>query len=279
MMEHTLRLAINNFIVEVCADEQDYKSVQFFYDHLLFDGEGASNARVHLGSVNKKLSFFNSFLNNDGADKYWFYENLQTGFSKRVHFRVWDDSPFCIPPFIDPIFNHDIATYSGAVVKKNGKTILIIGQNYTGKTSLAYYLVNNLGWSLLADSLVMLKKKTGECLPYHSPIGLRGETRELFLKQHEIHTTAFRSTISTSTGPVLLVRAKDAMQRLVNYPTLVNEIVLLVRNIEVGFGRQIQVKIPWFEEGNSYDSKSVGAKMFSVDKFTIEQIARELNNV
>lgn len=241
-------------------------------------GEESPNALAYLGYTNPRLSFFSSFLNNDGADKYWFYKNLQTGFSKRVHFKVWDDFPFCIPPFIDPSFNRDIAVYSGAVIKKNGKSILIIGQNYTGKTSLGYYLVSNLGWSLLADSLVMFKKNSGECLPYHSPIGLRGETRELFLKQHEMSTMVFRSTISVDTGPVLLVRARDAMKRLANSPTLVDQIVLLVNNTEIGFGEPIQVRIPWFEEGNSCIFRSAGAKMFSVDKFTIEQIAGELNN-
>lgn len=91
-------IEINGFVVEVNVSMQDLEHAIFFYGHLETPHQRTPNAMVTLRHHDESGSFFHSFLTNDAAEKYWIYQNLASGFRKRVKFRDWDSSPSFIPP-------------------------------------------------------------------------------------------------------------------------------------------------------------------------------------
>lgn len=168
--------------------------------------------------------------------------------------------------------------YSGAVVVKGERSVLILGENYVGKTTLMRFMVNELGWDLLADSLVMIKRDTGECIPYHSPIGLRGEER---IKCEQIvcsENLDVRYTTSTETGPVLLVRPEDILRGVFKAPSRVTESVVLTKTSNLDGEPEAQLNIPWYAGPAEHYPNPVAARMFSTAALTIEQIAEVINN-
>lgn len=233
---------------------------------------------VALRHHDKNESFFYSFLANDGAEKYWIYENLSSGFTKKVMFRDWDPSPSYIPPFVDRQFTSLIAAYSGAVVVKGDRSVLILGENYVGKTSLMRFMVDNLGWSLLTDSLVMINREMGTCVPYHAPIGLRGEERiksERIVLSKNLDT---RYTWSTETGPVLLVKPEDILRSVSKVPTRITESVVLIKTPKLDGEPYAHLNIPWYGGPTEFYPNPLAAQVFSTANLTIERIAEVIDH-
>ncbi|MBA2312122.1 MAG: hypothetical protein H0V97_04885 [Actinobacteria bacterium] len=66
----------------------------------------------------------------------------------------------------------EILDLHAAVVVRSGSALLLVGDPYAGKTSLAMELVTR-DWSLFSDDVAPIKSGSGKVLPFPKPLGIK----------------------------------------------------------------------------------------------------------
>ena len=66
----------------------------------------------------------------------------------------------------------EILDLHAAVVVRGGSALLLVGDPYAGKTSLAVALTDR-GWSLFSDDVAPIESGTGKVLPFPKPLGIK----------------------------------------------------------------------------------------------------------
>lgn len=66
----------------------------------------------------------------------------------------------------------EILDLHAAVVVRSGSALLLVGDPYAGKTSLAMELTTQ-GWSLFSDDVAPIESGSGKVLPFPKPLGIK----------------------------------------------------------------------------------------------------------
>lgn len=67
---------------------------------------------------------------------------------------------------------NEILDLHAAVVVRDGSALLLVGDPYAGKTSLAVELTTQ-GWSLFSDDVAPIESGSGKVLPFPKPLGIK----------------------------------------------------------------------------------------------------------
>jgi|ERR1039457_1446163 hypothetical protein len=139
----------------------------------------------------------------------------EDGNMTHIAFSSWSGAPSFLPPFASARFLRRYAVIHGSVVSSaSGFTVMILGSNYSGKTSICLELMRR-GWQPISDSCVVLDfgDPMGVCLRrYETPIGLRRDT--LARWRDRLAAVDTRTQISQATGTVVLAHARDLFPEL-----------------------------------------------------------------
>lgn len=205
----------------------DLVDADFFYGHL------CSESLKPRHSVDVELTaedgFFASLLTKshtlktirtrDGDQSPWVESS----------FRKWSAVPSPMPPFFSADIRRRLAVGRGAVLRStSGVTCLLTGANYVGKTGVSLDLLHR-GWDLISEHLLVMDQKSGQALPYLSPLGLRPNHLKDPGFRARVLEFPHRTTVSEVTGPVVLVRPFDLFPDQMAPSALIDKIFVLER--------------------------------------------------
>jgi len=228
-------VTIAGFTTDLKTSPEDLDDVEFFFGH-----HGAAG-RTALGSVEISSGFFRSLLAKDGRDKRVVIRPADGSSPQERCFSDWSGAPSFIPSFWAAPFRDSLVTFRGTVLQKDCETVLLVGENYVGKSSVGLYLAE-MGWRLITDHLVLMDRETGVVHRYLAPVGVRGKTADL-VETRSTDMSASRTTISDVTGRVILVRPETIYTSGFGRPQELTAVVRLVRRNKIDT-RETAVTIP-----------------------------------
>jgi len=124
----------------------------------------------------------------------------------------WEDSP--LPPFLlPPLSERLLVLHASAVGANSGEAVLFLGDNYTGKSTIALQMASR-GYRLITDGLAVFESGLIYTLP--KPVGIRSNSLDLipFAKPIiDANRADIRQYTSAVTGPIYLVPFHAVSQR------------------------------------------------------------------
>jgi len=197
------------------VEGQDAQDAIWFFRKHLADSESPTNGEhgAHALRVTCSPGFFGSLLAKSPDEKWIRLEDgLGTG---TVRFSSWSAAPSFLPPFASEQFKSRYAVVHGsAVTTPTGLGVVIVGNNYVGKTATTLELLCR-GWGLVSDSCVIMDYRCNGppmLRRYETPLGLRRATITRWSR--ELAQVDSRSQISRDTGQVILAHAADLIPSL-----------------------------------------------------------------
>jgi len=201
----------------------DIDDAEFFFGRHSGRHCGGPRVEVYLWAEH---GFFRSLLAKDRSRKLVaIREHQDAPLELRADFRTWSGMPSPLPPFASRTLQSRVVIAPGAVLRRtSGESIGFVGKPYVGKTSAALALME-LGWCLLSDHLLIIRRRDGFAEPYASPLGLRRATLAQFRTSGRLDGLPIRETMSEVSGRVVLVHASDLFQAREPEPEPVNHLV------------------------------------------------------
>jgi len=92
----------------------------------------------------------------------------------RLALEDWPYKEPPLPPFLlEPFVNRFVGLHAAAVEAPNGKGLVVVGNQGSGKTTISVDITNNYGCHILTDETTFIHRRTRFVEPFVGPIGLR----------------------------------------------------------------------------------------------------------
>lgn len=246
--------------VRVLVRTTDLEDLRFFYGHFM---EAHVAGFIPDLTVELECSdwpsrgFFASLLAKDGLRKtIRVRSRTSDGIVDERTFTDWSDAPSPLPPFAYTPLADRLAVTPAAVVRTpHGRTIMLTGPHYVGKTATALAICKQ-GGRLVSDSTAVFDVTSGQALSFESPLGFRRAS--LLALTPILDATVHRLTVSPDTGLVGLVSPRHVLGAANADGGALHAAVAL------RWGEQAMVstterrlRVPWYSRAESFDPTRV----------------------
>jgi hypothetical protein len=216
-------------IVELSVEcpEDEYDAHFFYGPHCISTGTPELKVTLKCHPWPER-GFFTSLLRKDGLLKSMQIEPIG-GDPTSHEFSHWSGVASPLPPFRDSQLWQRVGSQSGAcVLHPDGRGILLMGQNYVGKTATMLELCGKRGYRLVSDSLIVVDPASRKALSYASPLGFRRQNLQSYLPV--LRQVPTRDTVNPSTGIVVLARPEHILAKSLSPTANLDSIILLHRS-------------------------------------------------
>lgn len=210
------------------ASANDTPFLDFFYGAFPPAVKGQPAFAVSLQNATcREEGFFNSFLRNTDDLKRITLCSPEGQILVDRTFRGWSEAPTVIPPLSHTNRFTDFALFPACVLSIDGRGVMILGPNYSGKTALLVELclMGDADVAFVSDNVAYVDVETRAALPAPWPLGFRRLTLERY-SSHLRHITT-HTIISPVTGKVKLVNPVAFFGKVNETPATIDKVVLL----------------------------------------------------